>query len=186
MNGGDRRPGPLTRRQLFGGVAGLAVAGASGPAAARVLPAPRRVLSLVSLHTGERTSTCYWRDGRYDPEALARIDHLLRDHRTNDVTRIDVRLLDLLVALRRTLDSDSPFHVISGYRSPRTNQALATKGRGVARKSLHMQGMAIDIRLPGRDLDGLWRAARSLKLGGVGHYPKSGFIHVDVGRVRYW
>ena len=102
---------------------------------------------------------------------------------------IDPKLLDLLHELSGTLETDTPFHIISGYRSPVTNASLRTKGgahTGVATQSLHMVGKAIDIRVPGVKLDDLRGAARSLKLGGVGYYPSSNFVHVDTGRVRFW
>jgi uncharacterized protein YcbK (DUF882 family) len=111
---------------------------------------------------------------------------VLRDHRTDEVAEMDPRLLDLLFNLQGKLGASTPFHVISGYRSPRSNAMLVAKGGGVAKKSLHMQGKAIDIRLPGRELADLRKAALGLKAGGVGYYPKSDFVHVDVGRVRHW
>lgn len=182
FNGGD---GPGRRRFLALGCA-LGAACLPVPAVARAIGAGRRSLAFRNLHTGERMSAVYWADGRYLPEALAEIDHLLRDYRTDEVKPIDRGLLDLLHLLRGRLDSSAPFHVVSGYRSPATNKMLAKRSGGVARKSLHMRGMAVDVSLPGRDLATLRRAARSLKLGGVGYYPNPGFVHLDVGRVRYW
>jgi uncharacterized protein YcbK (DUF882 family) len=99
---------------------------------------------------------------------------------------LDHRLLDLLWRLRATLDTAAPYEVISGYRSPATNAMLARESRGVSRGSLHMRAMAIDVRLPDRPLTALRDAALGLKLGGVGYYPASDFVHVDVGRVRFW
>jgi uncharacterized protein YcbK (DUF882 family) len=145
-----------------------------------------RKLSFHNLHTGENLATTYWADGRYIPSAAAEIDFILRDFRTGDVQSIDLRLLDLLHDLRRRMESDESFHVISGFRSPKTNNMLTRQSNGVAKKSLHMRGMAADVRLPGRSLADLQQAALSLELGGVGYYPKSNFIHVDVGRVRFW
>ena len=110
----------------------------------------------------------------------------LRDHRTGDVHPIDPQLLDLLTHLQQSVDSARAFEVISGYRSPKTNAMLASNSGGVARKSLHMQGMAIDIRLPGKRLKDLRAAALSLEAGGVGYYPSSDFVHVATGRVRSW
>jgi uncharacterized protein YcbK (DUF882 family) len=110
----------------------------------------------------------------------------LRDHRADEVENIDTDLLDLLFALRKTLETREPFHVISGYRSAKTNATLRAAGSGVAPNSLHRLGKAIDIRTPGRELRVLHEAAVALKGGGVGYYPKSDFVHVDVGRVRYW
>jgi uncharacterized protein YcbK (DUF882 family) len=175
-----------SRRGLIrlGGAGLLSLIG--GPALARVRPAPRRRLSFLNLHTGERAQTTYWVDGVYQAEALHRIDFVLRDHRTGEVSAIDPRLLDLLFKLQAKLESNVPFHVISGYRSPRSNAMLADRSRGVARGSLHMHGMAIDVRLPNRSLADLREAAMTLQSGGVGYYPESDFVHVDIGRVRRW
>ena len=160
----------------------------AGPAA-KSPKAPERVLSFFNTHTGERLTTAYCCGGEYQPEALERINYLLRDFRANEIKPIDPQLLDLLHELGGTLETDRPFHVISGYRSPHTNASLRERGgaqTGVASKSLHMVGKAIDIRVPGVKLDHLRGAARSLKLGGVGYYPSSNFVHVDTGRVRFW
>jgi len=146
----------------------------------------RRTISLANLHTGEKLKTTYWANGEYLPEALGAIDHHLRDFRTGDVHPIDPRLVDLLYDLRMQMRSKSPFEVISGYRSPATNAQLASDGRGVARKSFHLRGMAIDIRLSDRDLRQLRKAALNMRRGGVGFYPKPDFVHVDVGPVRSW
>jgi uncharacterized protein YcbK (DUF882 family) len=127
----------------------------------------------------------YWAEGRYLAEGLAAIDHLLRDHRTGEVRPIDRRLLDLLHRLAFALETRETFHVISGYRSPVTNAMLAARG-GASPRSLHVVGQAIDLRVPGRALADLRRAALGLRGGGVGHYPSSDFVHVDVGRVRTW
>lgn len=146
-------------------------------------------LSFVHTHTGERLVTEYCCDGKYRAEELARVNHLLRDFRVNEVKAIDVRLLDLLHSLNKELQTRDAYHVISGYRSPRTNTMLRTRGgahTGVATRSLHMAGQAIDIRVPEVPLKELHKAAISLKKGGVGIYPSSNFVHVDVGRVRYW
>ena len=110
----------------------------------------------------------------------------MRDWRTGDVREIDPRLFDLLHRLYGRLESSGAFEIISAYRSPKTNNRLASKNRGVVKGSLHVHGQAIDISLSDRDLRQLHKAARSLRLGGVGYYPKSGFIHVDTGRVRFW
>lgn len=146
----------------------------------------KRSLSFYNIHTGEKLDTTFWADGFYIPEALAEINHILRDHRTDKSAEIDTGLFDLLHELRTNLDSNKPFQIISGYRSPETNAMLRGHSSGVAKKSLHMQGKAIDINLPGRTLSELKRAAVDLKQGGVGYYRDSNFIHVDVGRVRHW
>lgn len=188
-------PGQLSRRS-FCALSALAVAGALVPrevkaatAAMRGSTAAPRELSFFNTHTGERLKTVYCCDGRYEPDALSAINHILRDFRVNEVKAIDPKLLDLLHQLGGTLETAQPFHIISGYRSPRTNALLRGRGgehSGVASKSLHMVGKAIDIRVPGVPLTTLQRAAVSLKGGGVGFYPEPNFVHVDVGRVRYW
>jgi len=110
----------------------------------------------------------------------------MRDFRTGDTIGMDVGLMDILYRLRTALDSSQPFEIISAYRSPKTNAYLAARSSGVAKHSYHTKGMAIDIRLPGRQLRDVRRAALDLRLGGVGYYPRSNFVHVDTGRVRFW
>jgi uncharacterized protein YcbK (DUF882 family) len=156
------------------------------PAWAGALGTGKRRLSFANLHTGEKLTATYWSNGAYEPNAVSEINHLLRDFRTGDVHPIDVRLLDLLHLLQRKVKSQSPFQVISGYRSPATNAKLASASHGVARRSYHMKGMAIDVALDDRKLSSLRDAALALKAGGVGYYPKPGFVHVDVGPVRRW
>jgi uncharacterized protein YcbK (DUF882 family) len=146
----------------------------------------KRTISFANLHTGEKLRTIYWANGAYVPEALGEIDHHLRDFRTGDIHQIDPRLIDLLYDLRAQMHTKTPFEVISGYRSPATNAQLAAESHGVARKSFHLRGMAIDIRLPDRDLRQLRKTALAMRRGGVGYYPKPGFVHVDVGPVRTW
>ena len=189
------RPLPgLSRRHFLGlGAAAAAAALVPGRAFAETGAAnggrSERVLSFFHTHTGERLKVAYCCDGRYQPDALDQINHLLRDFRMDEVKPIDPKLLDLLHELGGTLETNQPYHVISGYRSPTTNTMLRDRGgahTGVASKSLHMVGKAIDIRIPGVTLDHLRGAARSLKLGGVGYYPSSNFVHVDTGRVRFW
>jgi uncharacterized protein YcbK (DUF882 family) len=178
-------------RRSFLGYGALAAAAAMVPgrAHAAVTKRPERILSLFHTHTGERLQIAYCCDGVYQPEALAQLNHLLRDFRVDQEKAIDPKLFDLLHELAGTLETDRPYHVISGYRSPETNAKLRERGgvhSGVANSSLHMVGKAIDIRLPGVKLDHLRSAAAALKLGGVGFYPSSNFVHVDTGRVRYW
>ncbi|MGB8274038.1 MAG: DUF882 domain-containing protein [Alphaproteobacteria bacterium] len=148
--------------------------------------AAERSISLIGLHTGEQIDTVYWQDGRYVPEALKRIDRVLRDHRTNEVKAIDPSLLDLLFVLGTTLEIAQPIGVISGYRSPKTNALLREFSNGVAKNSFHTKGKAIDIRVTERRLRDVHRAALDLKAGGVGFYPRSNFVHVDTGPVRHW
>lgn len=147
---------------------------------------PERSLSFYNTHTGEQLRTVYWVQGNYLEEPLGEINFILRDYRTNEIKNIDTGLLDLLFTIRHELETQQPFHVISGYRSPDTNAFLRAHGTGIAEHSLHLVGKAIDIRTPGRELRLLQKTAVALKGGGVGYYPKSDFVHVDVGRVRYW
>jgi len=178
-------------RRSFLGYGALATAAAMvpGTAQAAVSKRPERVLSFFHTHTGERLKIAYCCDGIYQPGALSQLNHLLRDFRVDQEKPIDPKLFDLLHELGGTLETDQPYHIISGYRSAETNTMLRERGgahTGVASSSLHMVGKAIDIRLPGVKLDHLRSAAASLKLGGVGFYPSSNFVHVDTGRVRYW
>jgi uncharacterized protein YcbK (DUF882 family) len=143
-------------------------------------------LSFYNTHTGENLNAVYCEQGAYLPQVLSNINYILRDFRTGDVKEIDTGLLDLLFTLQQKLESTEPFHIISGYRSPKTNSLLHMMSNGVARNSLHLAGKAIDIRLPGYDLKTLHSAAVELQRGGVGYYPGSDFVHVDVGRIRYW
>lgn len=144
-----------------------------------------RVLSLLNTHTGDRLKKCvYWANGAYDPDALKSINRLFRDHRTHDVYEIDQELLNLLHTISQKLETAEPFHLISGYRSTKSNRHLRARSRGVACNSQHIYGKAADIAVPGRSLKHVQRAAKSLQLGGVGRY--SAFVHVDTGRVRYW
>ena len=189
--------GPDAARQLgrrailgFGLRCGLA-----GAAALTFLPraamasstgANGRTLGFFNTHTNEILKATYWRDGAYDKGAIKDINQILRDHRSGEVYAMDLPLLDLLVDLHRRAESKKPFEIISGYRSPQSNATLASASGGVAKKSLHMQGKAIDIRLRDVKLGNLRETALAMKLGGVGYYPKSDFVHVDTGRVRQW
>jgi uncharacterized protein YcbK (DUF882 family) len=147
---------------------------------------PERSVKIYNLHTGESLNTCYCENGRYVEGALNEINYIMRDFRANEIKAIDPSLLDLLYSLNRRLATSEPFDLISGYRSPATNAMLAARSEGVARHSLHIEGKAADIRVPGRQLGEVWRASMDLWTGGVGFYPRSDFVHVDVGRVRFW
>ena len=173
------------RRFLCWGMAAAAAA-LPMPAWALALGTAKRRLSFVNLHTDEKLTALYWANGAYQDSAIKDINHVLRDFRSGDVHAIDLRLLDLLYTLQHKVNSQSAFQVISGYRSPATNAKLAALSDGVARRSYHMKGMAIDIALTDRTLPALHQAALLLKAGGVGFYPKPGFVHVDVGPVRTW
>ena len=145
-----------------------------------------RELDFYNLHTGESLKTNYWAEGDYLPDALTNINHIMRDYRNNQMLPIELRLLDLLYVLRNNLNTTRPIQIISGYRSPATNNLLAANSDGVAKRSLHMQAKAIDLHIEGVPLKDLHRAAIALQSGGVGYYPKSNFVHVDIGRVRTW
>jgi len=145
-----------------------------------------RTLSFLNLHTGEALKTVYWQTGAYLPSSLDDINRVLRDHRTNEKHEIDPKLLDLLCDLRLRLDTRESLQIISGYRSPATNAMLHANSDGVATHSLHMDGKAVDIRIRGRALSLVRKTALAMKVGGVGYYPSSDFVHVDVGRVRSW
>lgn len=155
-------------------------------AAASKIFSAERALSFYNTHTGEDMKAVYWSQGAYVQQALADINYILRDYRTGEVKEIDADLLDLLFTLRQKLESTAPFDIISGYRSPETNSLMSIMSKGVVKNSMHIQGMAIDIRLPGYELKTLQRAAIDLRRGGVGYYPSSDFVHIDVGRIRYW
>ena len=176
----------LSRRGFIvaGGAALVGFASSSPDANAAFHPIRERSVFLYNVHTGETLKTVYWCDGHYEPGALQRLNHVLRDHYSDKVHRMDPRLIDLLCRLQSEFGAHRPFEVFSGYRSPETNAMLAMYSEGVAAHSLHMQGMAADVRLAGTGLRNLKHAAKSLRMGGVGSYPT--FVHVDVGRVRYW
>jgi uncharacterized protein YcbK (DUF882 family) len=179
------RPRPVSRRAFVAALTGAApILAFSGRLLARSTGS--RMLDFVHTHTGERLAVEYFDEGAYRLDALATINHFLRDFRTGDVHAIDPALLDLLHTLTGLTDSAQPFQVISGYRSPATNEMLRHRSEGVAAGSLHMQGQAIDIRLAGVPLVKLQRAALAVRRGGVGYYPASDFIHVDTGRIRAW
>ena len=145
-----------------------------------------RRLFLHNLHTGDKVKTVYWADGEYIDDALADVRFALRDWRNGQQHAMDRGLFDIFHELSARLETDRPFQIISGYRSPATNAALHARSSGVASKSLHMRGMATDLRVQGVDLAQVRKAALSLGRGGVGYYPRSNFVHVDTGRVRQW
>ncbi len=174
----------LTRRRVLGGAVAATTVAFVTPAPA-VSFAPRSV-SLYNIHTGEWVRTVYWADGHYIREAVRDINWLLRDHYTNEVRPMNAGVLDLLGMLRHRLDSHNPFLVVCGYRSWATNHRMYLHSSGVASNSYHVKGMAIDLRAERRDLSQVHAAAVSLRGGGVGYYPRSDFVHVDCGPVRYW
>jgi uncharacterized protein YcbK (DUF882 family) len=177
---------PAARRLFLRGLGGALAAAAVVPG--RLLAGPRdeRLLSFVHTHTHEHLTVPYFADGAYLPEGLASLNTFLRDHRTGEEHVIDPALFDILNDLRLATGTRSPFQVISGYRSPRTNSMLREGSRGVAQGSLHLQGRAIDVRLDDVGSATLRDAAIELRRGGVGYYRGPDFVHVDTGRVRRW
>ena len=157
----------------------------SAPSISAIAADVRRV-ALHNLHTGDKFNEVYWEKGAYVPDALAAAQHALRDWRNGEEHFMDPKLFDVLHGLTQKLETSTPFQIISGYRSPTTNAAMHAHSHGVAEHSQHMEGKASDIRIEGVELANLHKAALSLKAGGVGYYPVSNFVHVDVARVRQW
>jgi len=144
-------------------------------------------LRLYHTHTGEHIDIVYRRGDAFLPEAEEQLDHFLRDRRTGEVKHYDPRVFDILSDLAASLGHPAAeIQIICGYRTSWSNEFLRARSSGVARSSLHMQAHAIDIRIPGVDTLTLRNAALRLGRGGVGYYPRSGFVHVDTGRVRTW
>lgn len=175
----------LSRRGLLGAVAGAVwLLGPLGTL--RAQPSGVRSLSFVHTHTGENLSVNYWCEGAYQADCLSQLNHFLRDFRTNEIASMDARLLDILYELQVRADREAVYEVISAYRSPQTNAALSKRSTGVAKKSLHMEGRAIDVRISGFSTRKLQQLALAAQRGGVGFYAKSDFVHLDTGRVRTW
>lgn len=146
----------------------------------------QRVLSFYNTHNHERLTVTYKAGDSYIPEAMDKIAIILRDHRTGGIHPIDPQLMDFLYDLLTEVGNHGEVHIISGYRAPTTNKKLRQKSKGVASKSQHMQGKALDFRLPGTDTAILRDTARAMKRGGVGYYRKLDFVQIDTGRVRNW
>lgn len=145
-----------------------------------------RELAFAHLHTGETLHVAYAGSAGLLSDGLAEINQLLRDFRTGEVHPIEPDVLEILHAARTALKPNGVFEVISGFRSSKTNEMLRTSTSGVAKKSLHMEGRAVDVRLRGVSTTALRDCLRALGRGGVGYYASSDFVHVDNGRVRYW
>ena len=176
----------LGRRRFLVGSLGAAAAltGVARRAAAENVAAHR--LSFYHIHTAEKLTITYREHGEIVPDALVEINHYLRDFRTEQIHEIDVALLDKLHALFTTFDARGNFEVISGYRSPHTNEVLRHVTTGVAEHSLHIEGRAIDVRLTSAKTTALRDAALAMKSGGVGYYAESNFVHIDTGKTRSW
>lgn len=183
-------PVPVSRRRFLShalaGVAVLPVAGVAGAWTPTLPVGTERWLELLNTHTGETVSVAYRGAGGLVRSALGRLDWLLRDHRAREQRAMDAALFDQLADLAAAAGHDPRYEIISGYRSPRTNERLAAAGRGVARRSLHMEGRAVDVRLRGVSCADLRDLAIALERGGVGYYASSDFVHLDTGRVRRW
>ncbi len=182
-------PAVAKRREViragFGGL--LALAGTSIGARAQTAGAGgARTIRIRRMQTGESFEGVYWRNGRYERDALRRLDVVFRDPSMDETTPMDPRLFDVLFTVARHLDSDEFYEVISGYRAPETNAARSRQSRRVSRVSLHMSGMAADVRLPGRQSMGIARTAADMQIGGVGLYRRDGFVHLDCGPARRW
>jgi len=143
-------------------------------------------LAFLNLHTGERLKAEYVQNGAYVPGALHAVSVLMRDHNNNKVHPIDPRLLDIAYAVHRKVGSGAQFNVVCGYRSPETNAMMHEESAGVAVHSMHIEGKAVDLRLPGTRLGALRKSALALKMGGVGFYPHDDFVHIDTGAIRHW
>ncbi|MGB5804643.1 MAG: DUF882 domain-containing protein [Vibrio anguillarum] len=149
-------------------------------------PETSRILSMNNLHTGETLETCYFNGVRYVRSELDRLNHICRDFRRNEVHPMDKNLFDQISKIQSLLGTQAEVQIISGYRSPATNEMLRTHSSGVAKKSFHMLGQAIDFRLDGVQLSQVREAAIELGAGGVGYYPSSDFVHIDTGPIRHW
>jgi uncharacterized protein YcbK (DUF882 family) len=179
-----------SRRHLLKLSGGLAVCAIASPAVAKLVSPiglVQRDIEMNHLHTSEQIGLVFAVDYQYVDPALNKLNYFLRDHYSNDVGVMDPALYDFMYQIRRDLSARRSYEIISGYRSPKTNEHLRTsRGGGVARRSLHMDGKAIDLRLPGVPLAELRDAAIAQEMGGVGYYSRDGFVHIDTGRVRTW
>ncbi len=173
-----------SRRTLLG--AGLAGVATALLPAAGWCHADERRLRFRHLHTDERLDVVYYAAGRYRPAALLQVDHFMRDWREDAVVRIDHELLDFLFTVQTRLGAFGECEVLCGYRTPATNEMLRRRSRGVAKRSFHLFGRAVDINLPQAPLHHIRSVALDVERGGVGYYPRSNFIHLDTGDVRTW
>jgi uncharacterized protein YcbK (DUF882 family) len=178
----------MNQRRSFLRSSVVLASAASMPVLAKAATAApnERMLRLYNTHTGESLRSVFWAEGRFIPDALQDINKLLRDHRNDKVSEMDPQLLVLLDQVSAKFGDQHVLHVISGYRSPESNNKLRANSGGVAKHSLHMDGKAIDVRIPGRDIAKLHKAALAVRGGGVGYYPESQFVHMDTGRLRSW
>jgi len=179
----------ISRRGLLGAFAATALVAA--PTCSNAFGFLRgagdiRRVRMYSGRTGESLDTIYWIEGDYIKEAMAEINHFMRDWRTDGTKQIDPRTIDIMAASHRLMDVTEPYMMLSGYRSPQTNAMLRSKSRGVARNSLHVMGQAADLRLKCRSIPQMAKAAQACNSGGVGTYMRSNFVHMDCGPIRTW
>ena len=180
----------FTRRGLLSAFTATAVAAAPTYSnAAGFLRGRAGDVRRVAMHsgrTGERIDTVYWIDGEYIAEAVQEVNRFMRDWRTGEAIQIDLRTIDIMSASLNLMDTDEPYLLLSGYRSPQTNAMLRRRSSGVAKQSLHMTGKAADLRLSSRSTTQMANAALNCRAGGVGRYPGSNFVHMDCGPIRSW
>tara|TARA_R110000744_G_scaffold37041_2_gene85188 strand:+ start:917 stop:1462 length:546 start_codon:yes stop_codon:yes gene_type:complete len=179
----------MTRRALLGAFAATTVVAA--PTFANAAGFLRgagdiRRIKMYSGRTGERLDMIYWIEGDYISDAFKEINHFMRDWRTDDVVKMDLRTVDIMAAAHNLMDVNEPYMLLSGYRSPKTNAMLRSRSGGVAKNSLHMRGQAADLRLASRSVNQMAKAASACHGGGVGRYSGSNFVHMDCGAVRSW
>ncbi|PZX18488.1 uncharacterized protein YcbK (DUF882 family) [Palleronia aestuarii] len=179
----------FSRRALLGAFAAASIAAAPTTSSAfgflRGAGDIRRI-KMYNGRTGESIDTIYWIEGKYVGPALQEINYFMRDWRNNQVREIDPRTVDIMSAAHGLLDTSEPYMLISGYRSPQTNEMLRRRSSGVAKNSRHLRGEAADLRLKSRSVSQMYRAAEACAAGGVGRYSRSNFVHMDCGPVRSW
>ena len=179
----------MTRRGLLGAFAATVVTAAptySNAAGFLRGGGDIRRIKMYSGRTGERIDMIYWIEGKYIKDAVREVNYFMRDWRTNDTYKMDLRTVDIMAAAHNLMDADEPYMLLSGYRSPKTNAMLRSRSRGVAKNSLHMRGQAADLRLNSRSVHQVAKAAAACRGGGVGRYSGSNFVHMDCGTVRTW
>jgi len=191
LDEGRLDPKLLCRRQILTALSAATVTGVlvgvpAFPVQARAPAGNNRRLKLLRYHGGARLTAHYYRNGSYQPAVLKQINRLCRDQLQNEATVMDPALIDFMYEVCRAIDGKATVHIISAYRTAKTNLMLRGKSANVSKKSLHMQGRAIDIRIPPHAAEEVAEAARSLNMGGVGLYRKSGFVHLDTGPARFW
>lgn len=185
----DNRSTGMTRRALLGAFAATTVVAA--PTFANAAGFLRgagdiRRIKMYSGRTGERLDMIYWIEGEYIADAFKEVNHFMRDWRTDDVVKMDLRTVDIMAAAHNLMDVNEPYMLLSGYRSPKTNAMLRSRSGGVAKNSLHMRGQAADLRMSSRSVNQIAKAASACHGGGVGRYSGSNFVHMDCGAVRSW